>query len=227
MNDPVVPPLDFGDQKSLDAALSTSIRGLNESGILRITRQVRGMLARGETVVNLTVGDFDPRHFPIPRALAQGIQDAVARGETNYPTPEGMLALREAISDSILKRLPANGGVVMVTFVPGFVTTTPGGATLSQVADHIEHIKRVAGADHVGIGGDFDGISIVVKGLEDVSKYPDLFAELVRRGWSDADLRKLAGENILRAMERAEGVSEKLRRSRPPSTKTIAQLDAK
>ena len=103
MNDPVVPPLDFGDQKSLDAALSTSIRGLNESGILRITRQVRGMLARGETVVNLTVGDFDPRHFPIPRALAQGIQDAVARGETNYPTPEGMLALREAISDYVFR----------------------------------------------------------------------------------------------------------------------------
>jgi membrane dipeptidase len=132
------------------------------------------------------------------------------------------------VPDSILRRLPANGGVVMVTFVPGFVNATRGaGATLSQVADHIEHIRRVAGADHVGIGGDFDGISQVVQGLEDVSKYPNLFAELVRRGWSDGDLRKLAGENILRVMERAEAVSERLKKSRKPSTKTIQQLDGK
>jgi aspartate aminotransferase len=108
--------LDFGDQKTLDAGLSESIRRLQESGILRITRQVRGMIARGETVVNLTVGDFDPRHFPIPRVLAQGIQDAVARGETNYPTPEGMLALREAISDYVFRtagiRYPVDAIVV-------------------------------------------------------------------------------------------------------------------
>ena len=109
-------PLDFGDQKSLDAALSESIRCLNESGILRITRQVRAMIARGETVVNLTVGDFDPRYFPIPKILAQGIQDAVARGETNYPTPEGMPALREAISDYVFRtagvRYPTDAIVV-------------------------------------------------------------------------------------------------------------------
>ncbi len=103
MKEDSVKPLDFGDQKSLDSALSDSVRSLQESGILRITRQVRGMLARGETVVNLTVGDFDPRYFPIPKQLAQGIQDAVARGETNYPTPEGMLTLREAISEYVLR----------------------------------------------------------------------------------------------------------------------------
>src|SRR5687768_3260027 len=96
-------PIDFGDQQSLDAALSDSIRCLQESGILRITRQVRAMIARGETVVNLTVGDFDPRYFPIPKVLAQGIQDAVARGETNYPTPEGLLVLRQAISDHVFR----------------------------------------------------------------------------------------------------------------------------
>jgi membrane dipeptidase len=129
------------------------------------------------------------------------------------------------VPDSILRRLPRNGGIVMVTFVPGFVTTTGGPATLSQVADHIDHIKRVAGSDHVGIGGDFDGISVVVQGLEDVSTYPALFAELVRRGWSDGDLRKLAGENILRVMERAEAVASRLQRSRPPSTRTIQELD--
>lgn len=95
--------LDFGDQKTLDSSLSTSVKGLQESGILRITRQVRAMLARGETVVNLTVGDFDPRYFPIPRKLSQAIQSAVARGETNYPNPEGIPSLRQAISDYVFR----------------------------------------------------------------------------------------------------------------------------
>jgi aspartate aminotransferase len=95
--------LDFGDQKSLDASLSTAVRGLQESGILRITRQVRGMLARGETIVNLTVGDFDPRYFPIPNELSEALQAAVARGETNYPNPEGIPALRQAISDYVFR----------------------------------------------------------------------------------------------------------------------------
>jgi membrane dipeptidase len=98
-------------------------------------------------------------------------------------------------------------------------------ATLSEVADHIEHIRKVAGPDHVGIGGDFDGISVTVTGLEDVSSYPALFAELSRRGWSDTDMRKLAGENLLRAFGKAEEVAARLQRTRPPSTKTIAQLD--
>jgi membrane dipeptidase len=85
-------------------------------------------------------------------------------------------------------------------------------ATLSQVADQIDYIRKVAGVDHVGIGGDFDGISEVVLGLEDVSTYPALFAELARRGWSDSDLRKLAGENFLRAFARAEAVAKRLQK---------------
>lgn len=95
--------LDFGDQKSLDAALSDCVRGLQESGILKITRQVRAMIARGENVVNLTVGDFDPRYFPIPAKLSHAIQSAIARGETNYPNPEGVLVLRQAISDYVFR----------------------------------------------------------------------------------------------------------------------------
>jgi membrane dipeptidase len=157
------------------------------------------------------------------------------------------------VPDSILRRLPSNGGVVMVTFVPGFISPDivrwgqemervrsearqrfgsdtaavtravaawrrnyplPR-ATLSQVADHIEHIRRVASVDNVGIGGDFDGISEVIIGLEDVSTYPALFAELARRGWSDADLRKLAGENALRVLRRAEQVAAELRGTIP------------
>jgi aspartate aminotransferase len=95
--------LDFGDQSSLDSALSVTARGLQESGILKITRGVRAMIARGEKVINLTVGDFDPRYFPIPKKLAEEIQAAVGRGETNYPTPEGMLPLRQAISDYVFR----------------------------------------------------------------------------------------------------------------------------
>jgi membrane dipeptidase len=155
------------------------------------------------------------------------------------------------VPDSILKRLPENGGVVMVTFVPSFVSNEVVAygrsmdsvaadarrrhrgdtaavrarvrawtqsrprprATLAQVADHIDHIRKVAGVDHVGIGGDFDGIVEVVEGLEDVSTYPALFAELARRGWSDDDLRKLAGENVLRAFSQAEAVASRLRRN--------------
>ena len=83
-------------------------------------------------------------------------------------------------------------------------------ATLAQVADQIDYVRKVAGVDHVGIGGDFDGITEVVEGLEDVSKYPALFAELARRGWSDADLKKLAGENLLRVFSQAEAVAKRI-----------------
>jgi membrane dipeptidase len=83
--------------------------------------------------------------------------------------------------------------------------------TLAQVADHIEHIRQVAGIDHVGLGSDFDGIPDAPVGLEGVDRYPALLEELMRRGWSDADIAKLAGENLLRAMGAAERVSLKLR----------------
>jgi membrane dipeptidase len=154
------------------------------------------------------------------------------------------------VPDSILRRVTKNGGIVMVPFVPGFVSpavflydqsTRPvmrdlqqkygndtaaitravndwrkahpdPRATLSQVADQIEYVRKVAGIDHVGIGGDFDGITDVVQGLEDVSTYPALFAELARRGWSDADLRKLAGENFLRVFAEAEAVAKRMRK---------------
>jgi len=86
-------------------------------------------------------------------------------------------------------------------------------ATLAQVADHIEHIRQVAGVDHVGIGSDFDGIPDAPVGLEGVDRYPALLEELMRRGWSDADIAKLAGENLLRTMAAAEQVSLKLPRA--------------
>ncbi len=98
-------------------------------------------------------------------------------------------------------------------------------ATVKDVADVIEHIRDVAGVDHVGIGADYDGITTTPDGLPDVSSYPVIFAELIRRGWSDADLSKLAGQNVLRAFHQAEAVAKKLQQTEKPSTATIQELD--
>jgi len=94
-------------------------------------------------------------------------------------------------------------------------------ATLAQVADHIDHVRRIAGIDHVGIGSDFDGIEAGPIGLEDVSKFPDLIAELLRRGYSDADVRKILGENLLRVMRAAEATAARLQRTRGPSAERL------
>jgi membrane dipeptidase len=90
-------------------------------------------------------------------------------------------------------------------------------ATLADAADHIDHIRKVAGIDHIGLGGDFDGITSVVQGLEDVSTYPALTAELLRRGYKDDDIKKLLGLNILRVMREAEKVSASLQKARSAS----------
>jgi membrane dipeptidase len=169
------------------------------------------------------------------------------------------------VPDDVLKRLPANGGVVMVNYFPGFISEAyrrraagrdaedarlknlysgqperrkaaldawdkahpEVAATLAEVADHVEHIRKVAGIDHVGIGSDFDGIGgAAPKGLEGVETYPALLAELARRGWSDSDLAKLAGGNVLRAMEGVERVAAGMT-NEPPLIATIEQLDGK
>ena len=98
---------------------------------------------------------------------------------------------------------------------------------MAQVADHIDHIRKVAGIDHIGIGGDFDGITQTIVGLEDVSKYPDLTAELLKRGYKDEDVKKILGLNVLRVMRQAEKVAAGLQKTRQPSTATIDQLDGK
>jgi membrane dipeptidase len=144
---------------------------------------------------------------------------AAARAVTDHP---------RNVPNDVLRRLPENGGVVMQLFYPPYLDEAADpAATIADVADHIEHIRAVAGIDHVGIGSDFDGIPTYVEGMEDVSTYPALFVELASRGWSDRDLRKLAGENILRVMRDVETVSRQLRRQRPPSTKTIEELDGR
>lgn len=160
------------------------------------------------------------------------------------------------VPDDVLRRLAGNGGVVMVTFIPAFVSqavanwelrlaqlttakapaeasrivaefsaTNPKPiATLQNVADHLDHVRKTAGVDHVGIGSDFWGDPEMPTGLEDVSRFPYLFAELIRRGWSDADLVKLAGGNMLRVLRRSEVVATRIQRQRPASTATFEQL---
>jgi membrane dipeptidase len=167
------------------------------------------------------------------------------------------------IPDDVLERLPANGGVAMVTFVPKFVLqeavdwtrradenlrehgfdhldTTPEAmklhlafeeadprplATAATVADHLDHMREAAGIDHLGIGGDYDGTAFTPAGLEDVSGYPNLIAELLRRRWSEADIAKLTWQNAGRVLRDAEAVARAEQARRGPSNATIEQLD--
>lgn len=111
----------------------------------------------------------------------------------------------EAAEEARQKALHRDDPTAAATALAAWVTAHPAPhATIAQVADHIEHIRDVAGIDNVGIGSDFDGVETLPDGLSGVDAYPNLFAELIRRGWSDADLAKLAGGNVLRVMRAAE-----------------------
>jgi len=97
--------------------------------------------------------------------------------------------------------------------------------SVALLADHVDHIARVAGIDHVGIGSDFDGVTLLPEGMEDVSCYPNLTAELLARGYTDDEVKKVLGENVLRVMREVDRVAERLQRERGPSTATIRELD--
>jgi len=122
------------------------------------------------------------------------------------------------VPDSVLQRLPENGGVVMVNFMSGFIVPDAERAanrnargTIYDVVDHIEHIIQVAGIDHVGIGSDYDGVTSLPAGLEDVSCYPAITQILLNRGYSQEDIHKLLGDNVMRAMATCETVSVQLK----------------
>jgi membrane dipeptidase len=167
-----------------------------------------------------------------------------ARGVTDHP---------RNVPDAVLRMMPQDGGVVMVTFVPGFVSEpvrawnaaraaedarlkslNPGApaavtaglaawtaanpiprAGVADVVAHIQHVREVAGIDHVGLGGDFDGVDALPDGVDGVDAYPRILAALMAAGWTEADIRKLAGENVLRTMRAVEAVAAGKRAERP------------
>jgi membrane dipeptidase len=193
-----------------------------------------------------------------PTVMEQALDVSEAPVIFSHSSARGLVEHPRNVPDSVLARMAKNRGVVMVTFVPFFVSkevaewarpmetamqgiTNAGDiqklkaeneakhgpapkATLSQVADHVEYVAKVAGVDHVGIGSDFDGDG-GPQGLEDTTRFPYLFAELIRRGWKDQDLAKLAGGNLIRTLSEAEEVAARLQKERPPSLKTIDELD--
>lgn len=171
----------------------------------------------------------------------------------SHSSARALTAHPRNVPDSVLRLLPADGGVVMVTFVPGFVSESvrswnagraaeaarlgslnPGSpeavsdglaawtaahpvprATIADVVAHIQHVRDVAGVDHVGLGGDFDGVSALPDGITGVDAYPRILAVLLANGWTEGDIRKLAGENLLRVMRAVEAVAASKAGERP------------
>ena len=177
-----------------------------------------------------------------PDTMRQGMDATAAPVIFSHSAARALCDHPRNVPDDVLSRLPGNGGICMVPFVPYFLNpqvrewaaavevaaaaagidrrdleawdafydSYPGSqprATVADVVSHIEHVRDVAGVDHVGLGGDFDGTPAVTVGLEDVSRYPTLLEALRERGWSDDDLARLTSRNISRVLHDAEAVA--------------------
>ncbi|MFC8668638.1 dipeptidase [Streptomyces sp. NPDC057199] len=265
---------------SIDNSLAT-LRGLYELGVRYMTLthndniawadsatdkpSVGGLSAFGREVVREMnrLGMLVDLSHVAATTMRDALDTSVAPVIFSHSSARAICDHPRNIPDDVLERLPVNGGVAMVTFVPKFVlqaavdwtaaadenmreqgfhhldTTTEAMkvhrlfeesnprpvATVPTVADHLDHMREVAGVGHIGIGGDYDGTAFTPDGLDDVSGYPNLIAELLDRGWSSTDLAKLTWQNAVRVLGAAEDVAREEQSRRGPSNATLDQLD--